>query len=107
MGKKKTASPPRGAIQDLTGATVVAVAWPPRGFRMTLAGQTAVGLFVGGFRLTFAAVANQLPLRMFLREKRMLRKRVIRPQTSHPIVYTDNQCEAYPLKLPAPLTCLR
>jgi hypothetical protein len=60
---------------DLTGAVVVGVEWPPRGFRMLLDGEAADGPSVAGARLTFEAVVNQYPLRGFLSEKRSLRRR--------------------------------
>src|SRR5262245_4732982 len=92
---------------DLTGATVRQIAWPPRGFRLVLSGQTAEGCSVDGAQVTFEAVVNQFPLRMFLTEKRILRKRVMRHKDGRSVSFVDNSCKALPLKLPAKLTCLR
>jgi hypothetical protein len=91
---------------NLVGCTVEEVEWPARGFRLVLSGKTAKGQPVAGYRVTFEAVANVYPLRMFLSEKRILipKGTIVggRPQP-----YSHNKSELYPLKLPAKLTHFR
>src|SRR5262245_10098540 len=83
---------------DLTGCQVAQVKWPARGFQVVLAGETAGGRSVAGFRLTFEAVANQYELREFLSCKRRIeRKGRLR----------INKVDLYPLRLPATLTHLK